>query len=322
MKSEYEPQRWMTIVLQAAGCYNLIWGSLVVVAPGAMLGWVGIEATSVSSSLWQCIGMMVGVYGIGYLVASRHPYRHWPITLVGLLGKLIGPFGFAIAAISGSLPTTFGWIILTNDLIWWIPFCMILWGAIRFHQTIDSVYSTQEADDPLRDLRTNTGRRLDYLADQRPQLVVFLRHAGCTFCREAMSDLAAQREQIEGAGCGIILVHLGEEEDEAFFEQYGLKDVPRIADPKCRLYRMFGLDLGGFSELFGLRVWFRGFQSGILRGHGLGKRQGNTFQMPGVFLYHCGQILDGIQHDLASDRPKYSEFVERNLSPLQSVAVG
>ncbi|MGI9429174.1 MAG: SelL-related redox protein [Bythopirellula sp.] len=322
MKSDYEPQRWMTIVLQAAGGYNLVWGAMAVIEPGAMLGWLGVESTSVSRTLWQCVGMMVGVYGVGYLIASRSPFRHWPITLIGLLGKLLGPIGFAAALTSGVLPATLGWTILANDVVWWIPFGMILWGAIRFHQTADSIYGTQEADDPLRDLRTNTGQRLDFLADQRPQLIVFLRHAGCTFCREAMSDLAAQREQIDEAGCGIILVHLGDEEDHAFFEQYGLSDVPRIADPKSRLYRMFGLDLGGFSELFGLRVWFRGIQSAIFRGHGLGKRQGNTFQMPGVFLYHCGHILDGIQHELASDRPDYLEFVQRNLQAPQPAAAG
>lgn len=40
--------------------------------------------------IWQCVGMIVGVivgvYGIGYLVAASDPRRHWPIVLVGLLG--------------------------------------------------------------------------------------------------------------------------------------------------------------------------------------------------------------------------------------------
>ena len=322
MYSNYEPQPWMKTVLLAAGCYNLLWGACAVLFPGTILQWLGMETTSITSNFWQCIGMMVGVFGVGYLIAARNPYLHWPLTLIGLLGKIFGPIGFALAAITESLPISFGWILLTNDLIWWIPFGMILWGALRYHQTINSVYGTSEADDPLRDLRTNTGRRLSYLADQRPQLIVFLRHTGCTFCREAMSDLAAQREQIEAAGSGIILVHISEVDDNTFFDQYGLGDLPRIADPKCRLYRQFGLDLGGFSQLFGLRVWFRGFQAGVLRGHGIGGIRGNTFQMPGVYLYHCNQILDGFQHDVASDRPDYTAFVQRNLLPQQSIVAG
>ena len=81
--------------------------------------------------IWQCVGMIVGVYGVGYLIAARDPLRHWPITLVGLLGKVFGPIGFVGAVASGDLPLAFGATILTNDLIWWIPFGAILYHAFR-----------------------------------------------------------------------------------------------------------------------------------------------------------------------------------------------
>ena len=29
--------------------------------------------------------MIVGVYGIGYIIAAGNPYKHWPIIFVGLL---------------------------------------------------------------------------------------------------------------------------------------------------------------------------------------------------------------------------------------------
>jgi small multidrug resistance pump len=41
--------------------------------------------------IWQCVGMIVGVYGVGYLIAAFDPLRHWPVILVGLLGKVLGP---------------------------------------------------------------------------------------------------------------------------------------------------------------------------------------------------------------------------------------
>lgn len=76
--------------------------------------------------IWQCLGMVVGVYGIGYAIAAFDPVRHWPIVLVGLLGKLLGPIGFLWYALAGTLPWRGGWLNVTNDLIWWVPFALIL----------------------------------------------------------------------------------------------------------------------------------------------------------------------------------------------------
>ena len=116
--------------LLAAGIYNIAWGTAVVLFPLVPFRWAGMDAPRYPE-LWQCIGMIVGVYGIGYLLAARDPIRHWPIVLVGLLGKLFGPIGFLQAVIDGRLPRAMGWTILTNDLIWWPSFGAILWCAWR-----------------------------------------------------------------------------------------------------------------------------------------------------------------------------------------------
>jgi small multidrug resistance pump len=125
--------RWMAPVLVAAGIYNLVWGAVAILAPAWCFRIVGMEVPNYPE-LWQCIGMIVGVYGIGYLAAATDPLRHWPIVLVGLLGKILGPIGFAGALFSGRFPWAFGWNIVTNDLVWWIPFAVILltaWRAAR-----------------------------------------------------------------------------------------------------------------------------------------------------------------------------------------------
>ncbi len=75
--------------------------------------------------------MIVGVYGIGYLIAAFDSRTHWPIVLVGLLGKIFGPIGFASTLMRGTFPPLFGLTIVTNDLIWWVPFTMILIDAVR-----------------------------------------------------------------------------------------------------------------------------------------------------------------------------------------------
>ena len=113
---------------QSLSAEGFAFGVFAGLFPLAYWDWIGI-APPLYPTLWQCIGMIVGVYGVGYLVAATDPRRHWPIVLVGFLGKLFGPIGFLMSALNGTLPWSFGWINITNDLIWWIPFGLYLRDA-------------------------------------------------------------------------------------------------------------------------------------------------------------------------------------------------
>ena len=128
--NEGEFPKWMRGVLYAGAIYNLAWGAMVVFFPRMPFEWAGMEPPNYLS-LWQCIGMIVGVYGVGYWIAAGDPVRHWPIVLVGLLGKILGPIGFVWTASRGELPWIAGGTILTNDLAWWVPFALILREAWR-----------------------------------------------------------------------------------------------------------------------------------------------------------------------------------------------
>ena len=119
---------WMRWVLYAAGIYNMVWGAVAIIVPLWMFRAAEMELPRYPE-FWQCIGMIVGVYGIGYIIAASDPIRHWPIVFVGFLGKVLGPIGFAEALWSERLPLVFGLNIVTNDLIWWIPFSLILLSA-------------------------------------------------------------------------------------------------------------------------------------------------------------------------------------------------
>jgi hypothetical protein len=120
----------MRAMLLAAAAYNVLWGAVVVIAPTQVFGWADL-APPTYPALMQCIGMIVGVYGVGYAIAAFDPLRHWPIVLVGLLGKILGPIGFVMAATRGELPWRAGWTIVTNDLVWWVPFALVLHAAWR-----------------------------------------------------------------------------------------------------------------------------------------------------------------------------------------------
>jgi hypothetical protein len=306
----------MTTALRLAGIYNLLWGAYAVLFPASFWSLMGMDQPNYPF-LWQCIGMIVGVYGIGYWFAASAPYTHWPIILVGFLGKIFGPIGFLQAHfIENLVPLRFGVTLLTNDLAWWVPFGLILAGAWKHHEALRAARLSAAAA-PIRDERpeirtaltralTSTGLTLAAASESRPLLVVFLRHAGCTFCREALADLEKAKPRLDRAGVGLVLVHMGPDGPAAaLFARSGLLDALRVSDPARDLYRAMELSRGTLSQLFGPRVWVRGFKAGLIDRHGVGMLVGDGLQMPGAFLIHRSAVLRAYRHEDAADRPDY-----------------
>ena len=160
-------------------------------------------------------------------------------------------------------------------------------------------------------MTTSRGRTVAELSRAQPVLLVFLRHFACTFCREALQDLSNNRGIIDAMGATLVLVHMSEDETaNEYFDNYRLSGVEHVADPGCQHYRTFGLAKGTARQLFGLHSWIRGFQAGVLDGHGVGYRPlGDGFQMPGVFVIKNGQIGGKFVHKLAGDRPEYVDLL-------------
>jgi hypothetical protein len=109
--SRYQP--WF----YAAAVYNAVWGSLVVLFPGALLRMAHVDAPGALPFV-QVMGMMVGVYAYGYYLLAREPERYSGFIWIALAGKTLGPVGFVYSASTGALPWSFGWINVFNDLIW------------------------------------------------------------------------------------------------------------------------------------------------------------------------------------------------------------
>lgn len=163
----------------------------------------------------------------------------------------------------------------------------------------------------LLQMVTNEGANLIDLSESKPILLVFLRHFGCTFCREALADISKEREAIEASGSELVFVHMTDNEiAERYFNRYGLEGVQHISDPECIYYTKFGLVKGNFTQLFGLQSWIRGFSAGVAAGHGIGPQLGDGFQMPGAFVIQDGEVKNSFIHKLASDRVDYLGLVK------------
>lgn len=127
-------QRWMSIVIYSAGVYNIIWGTIVSIYPNELFILADM-APPKYPELFQCIGMMIAVIGAAYLAAGHNPIRHWPIVFAGLLGRILGPIGFIYGYMNGTFTLKASMTILSNDLIWIIPFSIILWSAYHHAKT-------------------------------------------------------------------------------------------------------------------------------------------------------------------------------------------
>lgn len=62
---------------------------------------------------------------------------------------------------------------------------------------------------------------------------------------------------------------------------------PMICDPDKELYGHFGLGRGTPGQMFGPRMFLRGFGA-VLRGHWVGMPIGDPWQMPGIFVIQPG----------------------------------
>lgn len=162
----------------------------------------------------------------------------------------------------------------------------------------------------IESARTQTGESLGELSRNSPVLVVFLRHCGCTFAREALADVAEQRETITASGTNIVVVHM-QTDDEAreLFSRYGLADVLRISDPQQTLYQAFEVARGSLWQVAGPGMWWRAVTS-LWKGHLIGIPNADVFQLPGAFLIHNGLIVNAFRGKNSSDRPDYTQLAQ------------
>lgn len=177
---------------------------------------------------------------------------------------------------------------------------------------MSSVHFNIESD-IMEEMMTSTGEHLLALTKKSPVMLVFLRHFGCVFCKEALDDIAHRRAAIEDGGVKIVFVHMSDDETaEEYFSRFNLQGITHICDPGQRYYRAFGLQRGSFGQLYGLQTWIRGFKLQNQMGYNLEMAQklGDSTQMPGVFVLQNGTIREKFVHHLASDRPDYDSLVQ------------
>ena len=166
--------------------------------------------------------------------------------------------------------------------------------------------------DTLMEMKANNGENLLAISMRKPVLLFFLRHFGCVFCKEALTELGQKKKELNDLGIELVFVHMSVDSvAKKYFEKYDLDNAIHISDVDQHYYKEFGLAKGTFSQLYGLQTWFRGFSANN-RQHKLelAKALGDSTQMPGIFMIDKGEIKDSYVHKRASDKPDYIKLTE------------
>jgi hypothetical protein len=164
----------------------------------------------------------------------------------------------------------------------------------------------------LERYRTESGRTLLELVDESPILLIFLRHFGCSFCRQTLDDVSQIRDQIEGQGIRPVFVHLGTpERAKPYFDYYHLSDIERVSDPEASLYSSAVFQIrrkSVFSQFLIPGVW-KAWLLGAVRQHGIGMIREDADQMPAVFYLRERAIAREYRYKTIADRPDYLKLI-------------
>lgn len=148
--------------------------------------------------------------------------------------------------------------------------------------------------------------QLSSLWAQRPLLLAFTRHFGCTQCKEMLDELVAGREKIEKAGLGIAIITQGTPEATALFAEQFAPGLLCLSDPERKAYEAYGLERGNLFQTFlNPKVW-----SAISRARKKGYELENppagqdAMQMSGTFIISReGRIELPYYYDHIADHP-------------------
>ena len=141
---------------------------------------------------------------------------------------------------------------------------------------------------------------------QKPLLLSFTRHFGCTQCKEMIEELVNGREKIEQAGLSLVVVTQGTPEMTGQFAKQYAPGLTLLADPERKAYAAYGLERGNLFQTFlNLQVW-KAIAKSRKKGYAVEvpPEGQDAMQMSGSFIISkAGKIELPYYYDHIADHP-------------------
>ena len=144
--------------------------------------------------------------------------------------------------------------------------------------------------------------------DESLTLLVFLRHFGCMFCRETVSDLREAAESNSDFPKVIFFTQSGATEGRAFLRRYW-PSARAVADPELEFYDLFGVKRAGLLAALGPKVLAarsRAHRKGLSNG----PISGDIWRLPGLFAVRRETIVWDHRANHAADHPDFARIPE------------
>src|SRR5262249_1084104 len=120
-----EPLRpWMRYLLYFAGGYNLLVGVNLTVFYHEMFKTLGLPKPDLIMYV-QLVGILVALFGGGYLLVASNPIENRNLVLLGFLSKLFGSILGTGYVVLEKMPLVFMPILFFSDIIY-LPFFAII----------------------------------------------------------------------------------------------------------------------------------------------------------------------------------------------------
>jgi len=160
----------------------------------------------------------------------------------------------------------------------------------------------------INQFKDSDGKSLHESLKDSKVLLIFLRHLGCTYCKKVVSDFSREFAAGGVTGHKPIFVHMSEPgRGDQFFKSYDLEGVAHISDQNKELYLEFGLHRGTLNEVIGPKVVISGVKD--LLKFGIGKLEGDGFQMQGAFILEGDQVSKSYRSKIVSETVNFSSFL-------------
>lgn len=144
-----------------------------------------------------------------------------------------------------------------------------------------------------------------------PLIVTFMRHFGCSFCREHLAALSSADGDVRAAGGETVAIFQYDAEATKSFCDGRSVPFSCLGDPGREAYTEIGLGRGSLRQLMGWQVVRRG-RAAYRAGGGQGGSEGGSIAlMPGTFvLDRRGHITLAHYSRSAADNPDVSVLIE------------